>query len=175
VTRGRAPAIQKKIDPKLAQSPQQSASSNLKPHLVRRIEPDISWHYAARIEPGEYVGRCRSARVYRGNFHRWTCALQFDILSDSFLEVICPLSLFLNLGKKERPHVGRCSNYWSAWIAANGGPPKRNDRLAPRVFEGRYARVLVDDVTRDHKRISLPPDSCYSIIRKVLAWQGGAK
>lgn len=143
------------------------------PIIVRRVEPEISWRYCHRIEPGEYRAHSRSSRVYvDGYFHRWVCAVQFDVLNDSLIDVLARLTWYLNLGSKDDPSAGRRSEYWQAWVMANHGPPKRTDRLSPQVFVGRYARVSVEDTQRDFKGVT-NPENAYSVIRKVLEWETG--
>jgi hypothetical protein len=140
----------------------------------RRNQPEISWTYTPRIEPGQYTAYSRSATVYRDRqFKRWVCAVQFDVLDSSFLEVMARLTWFLNLGSKEKPRATRRSNYWAAWVKAKGGPPKRRDRISERVFEGRYAIVRVEDTGKNHRQIAITSDECYSVIRDVVEWQTG--
>src|SRR5437016_2152880 len=113
---------------------------------MRHAVPEISWVFAPRIEPGEYHAYSRSARVYRdGEFKRWVCAVQFDVLDDSLVNTSARLTWYLNLGSSAKPYAGRRGNFWTAWVEANGGPPKRKDRLTLRVFEGRQAIVRVED------------------------------
>ena len=102
------------------------------PVIVRR-KPEVSWHYCDRIEPGEYPARSRSANIYLdGYFHRWVCAVQFDILSDSLFDVIARLTWYLNLDSRDRPHAGRRGRYWQAWTEANGGPRNAETGYRPR-------------------------------------------
>jgi hypothetical protein len=137
----------------------------------RRPEPEISWVFIPRIEPGEYPAFSRSASVYRDRqFKRWVCAVQFSIWNDSLTEVAARLTWYLNLGTREKAHVGRRGNYWSAWVQANGGPPKRNDRLSPRVFEQRNAIVRVADTTKTHQQNAITAQQRYSVIRNVVRW-----
>jgi len=76
-------------------------------------EPEITWTHTPRIEPGEYPGYSRSAKVYRdGDFKRWVCAVQFDVLTDDLTGVRARLTWFLNLGDGEKPHAGRRGHYW---------------------------------------------------------------
>jgi len=141
---------------------------------VFKAQPDISWDFVPRIEPGDYPGRSRSATIYRDKqFKRWVCAVQFDILDSSLLEVVARLTWYLNLGTRERPRAGRRGNYWSAWVEANGKPPKRNDRLSPRIFEGRYASVKVGDTTKNHSQHRVEVQDAYSVIRSVVEWNTG--
>jgi hypothetical protein len=142
------------------------------PRIIRATEPEIDWFYAARIEPGEYPAYCRSAKHYYDHqFKRWVCAVQFDVLGDSLVEVLAQLTWYLNLGKREKPHAGRRSNYWDAWTKANGGPPRRKDRLTPRVFVGRHATVLVGDTAKNHRQVAVKEG--YSVVRDVLSWDTG--
>jgi hypothetical protein len=141
---------------------------------LHRAQPEISWVYVPRIQPGDYPGRSRFATVYADKqFKRWVCAVQFDILSNSLMEVVGRVTWYLNLGTRDKPHAGRRGNYYAAWIKANGGLPKRRDRLSPRVFEGRYARVRVGDTTKNHKQDLIGAEEAYSVIRSVLRWETG--
>jgi hypothetical protein len=140
----------------------------------RRAQPEISWTFVPRLEPGDYPAYSRSAAVYRDRqFKRWVCAVQFNIMSSSLLDVIARLTWYLNLGAWEKPHAGRRGNYWAAWVRANGGPPKRNDRLSPRVFEGRYSLVRVADTTKTHCEGTGNPQESYSVIRNVTRRESG--
>ena len=136
--------------------------------------PEISWTYTPRIEPGKYPAYCRSASVYRDKqFKRWVCAVQFDVLDDSLMGVVARVTWYLNLGGRDRPHVGRRGKYWRAWLRAAGGPPKRRDRLTPRVFEGRQAIVTVVDTAKDHRQIAVSAEESYSVVLEVLEWRTG--
>jgi hypothetical protein len=140
----------------------------------RRVEPEISWDYTPRLEPGVYRAYCRSAKVYLdGQFKRWVCAVQFDVLGSELSEVLGRLTWFLNLGSEEKPHATRRKNYWRAWSLANGGAPKRKDRLSPRVFIRRYARVDVGDTQKTFQQNAITSDDAYSVIRDVVEWETG--
>jgi hypothetical protein len=139
-----------------------------------RQPPEISWTFRERIDPGGYPAYCRSATVYRdGQFKRWVCAVQFDVLDASLTRVIARLTWYINLGARDKPHAGRRGNYWSAWTKANGGSPKRNDRLSPSVFERRHAIVTVQDTCKTHRQKAISSDESYSVIRDVVEWQTG--
>jgi len=141
---------------------------------VSRAEPEVSWTYTPRIQPGEYPAYSRSAVSYFDRqFKRWVCAVQFDVLSESLEEVLARLTWYLNLGSREKPHAGRRGNYWAAWVEANGGPPRRKDRLSCRVFEGRFAAVSVADTTKSHREGTIKGHERYSVIRSVVRWETG--
>jgi hypothetical protein len=150
------------------------ASEAFLTHQTRRAEPEISWAFIPRLQPGDYPAFSRTAAIYRDRqFKRWVCAVRFDILSSSLIEVVGRLTWYLNLGSSEKPRASRRSNYWAAWIEANGGPPKRKDRLSPRVFEARHARVQVADTGKSHRKDRINPEEAYSVVRSVIRWETG--
>jgi hypothetical protein len=136
--------------------------------------PDISWVFIPRIQPGDYPAFSRTAAIYRDRqFKRWVCAVQFDVLDSSLINALARLTWYLNLGSRDKPHAGRRGNYWMAWVRANGGPPKRHDRMSPRVFEGRHAVVRVEDTGKTHQQKVVTAEECYSVVREVVEWQTG--
>jgi hypothetical protein len=149
------------------------ANSAKKAATRRGAEPDVTWTAAQRLEPGQYRAYCRSAKIYRDRgFGRWVCPVQFDIL-DANLMVVGRLPWFLNMGTRERPHAGRRSKYFLAWVKANGGPPARRDRLTPQIFMRRYAMVEVGDTVKNFAQQPVTSDFAYSVVRSVLEWETG--
>jgi len=94
--------------------------------------------------------------------------MQWDLLGDDLTTVIATVPYWLSIGSKDKPHALKRSKYLREWVRANGGPPPRGDRLSPRVFVRRMARVLVGDT--DAKRSPVP----YSVVRKIIAWETGS-
>lgn len=157
--------------------PTQSARPQLvhsRDFVVQQPEPAVTWKSYDHIAAGTYPAFCQSARIQRDPvFKRWGCTVVFDVLSDSLLDRIAQLYWFLNLGDGEKPHAGRRGKFWSAWVLANGHPPKRVDRLSARVFVRRHATVVVVDVMKNHEGIALSEPS-YSKIQRVISWDTGA-
>jgi hypothetical protein len=142
--------------------------------MNREREPEIGWSFAERIPPGIYPAYCRAASLYWDkHFKRWVCAVQFDVLDGSLINTLGTVTWYLNLGSRTNPRAGRRTNYWRAWVGANGGPPKRRDRLSPRVFVRRQAIVRVADTTKTHLEGYVRPSESYSVIREVVEWQTG--
>jgi hypothetical protein len=138
----------------------------LGPVLLTQAEAAIAWQNYDRIEPGIYPASCQWAKHYRDpGFKRWTCLLRFDVLSDDLVRVIARVPFWMNLGAGDKPHAGRRKRYFKEWVRAKGEPPPRHDRLSPRVFAGRIARVEIGD-TR-----GLAP---YSVVRKIVSWETGS-
>ena len=99
-------------------------------------EPLVGWGDYIRLEPGNYQAYCQSAKWYwdRG-YKRWTCLLRFDVLASNLTDSLDTVPIWFNGGdNRKHPRAGRRSLYFAAWVAANGGPPPRKDRLAPSVF-----------------------------------------
>jgi hypothetical protein len=139
--------------------------ARLIPRLVQS-EPAIEWQDYARIEPGIYPAYCLWAKHYRDpGFKRWTCLLRFDVLAADLVRVIARVPFWMNLGEGAKPHASRRGNYLPEWVRANGGPPVRNDRLSPKVFRQRMARVQV----RDTEKSAAP----YSVIQRIVVWETG--
>jgi hypothetical protein len=133
--------------------------------VLPQAEPAIQWRDYARIEPGVYPAYCRWGRHYRDpGFKRWTCLLLFDVLSDDLTRVLARVPMWMNLGEREKPYAGRRRKYFKEWVRANGSPPMRCDRLSPKVFTRRVARVEVDDTKGD---------TPYSKVRRIISWETG--
>jgi hypothetical protein len=142
------------------------------PFLVKQDEPEISWKPRDYLPAGNYPAFSRTAKTYFDRtFKRWQCVVNFDVLSDDLVTVIARLGWFLNLGCGEKPHAGHRSKFWCAWISANGGSPKRGDRMTPNVFHNRHALVRVRVVSRNFERVT--SGELYSVIDSVLSWNTG--
>jgi hypothetical protein len=139
------------------------------PALKRRAEPEIEWQDYPLVESREYPAYCRCAKRYRDPaFKRWTCLLRWDVLTDDLLTVIASVPYWLSLGSKEKPWASRRGNYLKEWVRANGGPPIRGDRLSPRVFTQRIARVEVGETNPEKS------PAPYSVVRRIVSWETGA-
>jgi hypothetical protein len=139
------------------------------PTRKRRAEPEIEWREYPLIQSREYFAYCRWAKRYRDPaFRRWTCLLRWEVLTDDLLTVIASVPMWLSLGSRAGPWASRRGNYLKEWVRANNGPPKRGDRLSPRVFTRRMARVEVGDT--DSEKSPVP----YSVVRKIVSWETGA-
>ena len=132
----------------------------------RHGSPAIDWTEYPRIPPGEYAAYCTwTGKYYDRAFKRWTCLLRFDVLRENQIAVLARIPMWLSLGNGEQPRASRRSNYLREWVEANCGPPTRGDRLSPRVFVNRIARVEVGDTTKG----PMP----YSVVKKILRWETG--
>ena len=141
----------------------------IRPANLRRptIDDSVDWAQYPRIEPGEYRAYCFWAKRYRDpGLKRWTCLLRWDVFGgDDLLNPIAhSVPLWFALGERDKPHASRRGKYLPEWVRANGGPPKPGNRLSPRVFAHRIARVEVADAE------SAVP---YSVVRRIVNWETG--
>jgi len=94
--------------------------------------------------------------------------MRWDVLGDDLTTVIATVPYWLSIGRKEKPHASKRSKYLREWVRANGAPPTRGDRLSPRVFVRRIARVAVGDT--DPEKSPVP----YSVVKKIVRWETGS-
>jgi hypothetical protein len=129
------------------------------------VSDDIGWNDYPRIPSGDYRAYCKWGKRYRDpGFRRWTCLLRWEVLTVDLLRVIATVPQWFPLGNGDKPHASRRGIYLPEWIRANGGPPPRKDRLSPRVFVGRFARVEVGDTDGP---------APYSVVRRIIEWETG--
>jgi hypothetical protein len=126
----------------------------------------IEWTAYPRIAPGQYSAYCFWAKRYRDpGLQRWTCLLRWDVLSDDLQQTIARcVPLWFPLGSGEKPKASRRGKYLPAWVTAHGGAPLPADRLSPRVFTRRFARVEIGDTNS-----SVP----YSVVKRIIRWETG--
>lgn len=128
------------------------------------VEPVSDREPYPRYEAGEYEAECFAASIRRDpQFKTWKAYLCFRLLSDGQ-----PVWGFLNLGRGEKPHAGRRSEYRRAWVIANGAKPRRRQTLTVRVFKGKIFKVRVAYVTRRFDGRDHPPEAVYSTVCEIL-------
>jgi hypothetical protein len=76
---------------------------------------------------------------------------------------------FLNLGTGAKPQAGRGSNYWKAWVIANGESPRRRQVLSVRIFVGKNFLVSIGDVEKDMDGLEHTEPEKYSVIQKIIS------
>jgi hypothetical protein len=122
-----------------------------------------------RIQPGIYTGRCQRTRTYRDPiFRHWTCLLVFNLFEPTSGDTIANgIPIWYALGQGEHPLASRRGKYFPAWILANDGrAPQRQDRMPPKIFVGRVAKVRVSDTKGP---------APYSKVAAILCWETSAK
>ena len=61
------------------------------------------------------------------------------------------------------------SDYYKEWTIANGSPPKRTDRMTPRVFRDKTFLTLVRDTKPQCKGTEIKGEAlCYSKIGRII-------
>lgn len=118
-----------------------------------------------RVTAGDYLMRCIEAKPYRDpGFNRHVCRLAF---SSPLVHEGITIYAFMNLGNGKRC-PGRRSRYWKAWTMANGNPPRRGQKMTPRVFMHKWFKVSVRDVTHDADQKPHGAAAVYSKVHAIL-------
>jgi len=122
-----------------------------------------------RVTPGIYTA---VATKYQGpdwlkNYQRWSIRLEFSLLDDPDVLV----SRFMSLGEKsDKPSGGRNSDYFKAWVMANGEMPKKGERMLPeRFLEGQIYRIMVEDAVKNPDQTAKGDAEKYSRVTKILS------
>jgi hypothetical protein len=137
----------------------------------RRLQPDVEPEQRIRdyahVKPGIYTAFSRATRIYFDpGYKRWTILILFDLLCPDSGETLAKdVPCWLSLGSGEKPCATRRSKYFSFWIAANGEPPRRKERMSAKVFRHRMARVRVADTKGP---------APYSRISVIESWETAA-
>jgi hypothetical protein len=132
--------------------------------------PALTWQGPdlPHIPPGNYQAACIGwqgpewVRAYR----RWSIRLEFVLLTDETV-----ISAFYNLGNDAaEPHMGRRSRFYTLWCLANGEPPRRGQRMDPKLFVDPSLQYLVRvaDAVKDGRGELKPNALIYSQVADVL-------
>jgi hypothetical protein len=117
-----------------------------------------------RYSPGIYEAQCVAAQIYRDpQFRAWKALLHFRMAQTGQ-----PVWGFFHLGRGEKSKAGRRSNYWRAWVIANGGPPRRRQTLSARVFNRKIFEVRIEDVTKRFDQSDHPEVAIYSTVKHII-------
>lgn len=105
-----------------------------------RRERESDWPIAppsrSDLPDGEYLAAFLDAKCGQW-FGQQKVRLLYEIVEPAASAGI-QIFLFATLPK----HPSHRTKYYALWVKANGGPPHRNDRMSPRVFNG-YWKVRV--------------------------------
>jgi len=105
-------------------------------------------------------------------FRRWSLRIECNTVDEPG-----EVSAFFNMGSDPtRPKIGRQSNYYKAWVLANGGAPMKGEEMSPDVFLHKYFRVRIGQSTKDKSGADKPEAEVYSKItefveRTHVAWR----
>jgi hypothetical protein len=135
------------------------------PELICSEEP-APWE---RYRPGIYELRCTSYKFERVKMYgnSWKLRLMFQFMDIEHKERIAK---FFHMGREAKPIPRRKSEYFRAWVLANGGAlPRKGTSMSPRKFVGHVFRCEVRDVTRTcDPDVNHSVDAIYSTVAKIL-------
>jgi hypothetical protein len=143
------------------------------------IPQDIDFDLYDRLEPGEYLAYCREALVDFNRYRRWCVFLGWDVYDDNWTKIGTAKRWLTLSTRNGKAKSGRGTLFYQWWVQAHGGhPPERGDRMNPRIFKDRMARVLIGDSNPQPARKGKPAPKYwtpYSQVSEVLSWETGAR
>ena len=97
----------------------------------------------------------------------WKLRLMFKFMDTENKQTIAK---FFHMGCASQPKIGRKSEYFRAWVIANGGKlPRKGASMSARKFVAHVFRCEVRDVTRTlEPGMSHSEDAIYSTVAKIL-------
>jgi hypothetical protein len=132
--------------------------------------PGLTWQGPdlPRIPPGDYQALCVEWQGpdWVRSFRRWSLRLEFILLSGDGL-----VSAFFNMGNDEaKPHSGRMSRFYTAWVLANGEAPRNGQPMELEVFidQSLIYTVRVADAAKNAKNATKPDALIYSRVTDIL-------
>ena len=118
-----------------------------------------------RIPPDKYDAICYDTELGRSWGGRWNVYIKFRIIDGPYegteLVMICTYH-----PKREISHRHK---YFLQFALANGGPPRKGQRMSHNIFRGIVFRVLVRDTKRKFPNNEyLPKSFQYSVVDTIL-------
>jgi len=122
------------------------------------------------VRPGAYTARAVGAAIRPSWGGVQKLRVEFVLVDGPYpgarLPFLCRLPRRLKNGRWGR--VSPSSQFYRAWVVANGGPPRRRDRLAVDVFRHHLFRVQTRVVMKDQRQQPLADLAQYSVVATLL-------
>lgn len=123
-----------------------------------------------RIPTSEYDAVCYKTETGRSWGGRTDIYILFRIIGGSQDGT----ELFMACTYHPKRKLSQRYKYYQQWTLANGAPPKKGERLSPKVFCNKMYRVLVRDTQRRYSNGKLMPDILqYSVVDSIIETQTG--
>ncbi len=120
--------------------------------------------YYARIPEGEYDAYCYKTKEGPGFGGRRNVYVFFRIYGGEYHDTKLFMACTYPPGKMSPRH-----KYYQQWVIANGGIPKRGQRLARKVFPKKMYRVLVRDTKKKHSNNRPMAEAIqYSVVDSIV-------
>jgi hypothetical protein len=135
--------------------------NNQQLHEFKKIQEDDFEGYFEAGEPRplipEGIYKARFIEIQKGQWNGTPkIYLWFQIIEPYEYEGV-KIRMLMNAYRK--PSNG--SNYYKAWVIANGSKPARIDRMSPDIFKGRIFEVFVETVKPKNKAGFYEPESLH--------------
>ena len=128
-------------------------------------EAPIAEEFPAKIDDGEYDAVCYATETGRSFGGRRDIFIKFRIYEGEFGSAEVNLICTYPDGKMSPRH-----KYYQQWVLANGKPPRKNQRLARKIFLNRMFRIKVRTTRRTYTNTNKPlPDHMqYSVVDTII-------
>jgi hypothetical protein len=145
--------------------PASAKSEAMEPEIICADDP-APW---PRYKPGMYDLRCTGYEFVRVRMYgnSWKLRLHFRFMDMEHTGRVCK---FFHMGNESKPKAGRKSEYFRAWILANGGRlPRKGAALSPRKFTGHVFKCVIQDVRRTlDPGVNHGEEGIYSTVAKIV-------
>jgi len=140
------------------------------PMVGTKDHAPIAEEFRIRIPPGEYDAICYKTETGRSWGGRTDIYILFRIIGGSQDGT----ELFMACTYHPKQKLSLRYKYYQQWMLAKGAPPKKGERLSPKVFCHKMYRVLVRDTERKHSN-GQPMADClqYSVVDSIIETQTG--
>lgn len=140
-----------------------------RPASVENDAP-VAEQFSPRIPPGEYDAICYKTETGRSWGGRTDIYILFRIIGGSQDGT----ELFMVCTYHPKRKLSQRYKYYQQWTLAKGAPPKKGERLSPKVFCHKMYRILVRDTGRRHSN-GQPMADClqYSVVDSIIETQTG--
>ncbi len=133
-------------------------------------EAPIAEQPRPRIPASEYDAICYKTETGRSWGGRTNIYILFRIIGGSQDGT----ELFMACTYHPKGKLSQRYKYYVQWTLAKGAPPKKGERLSPKVFCGKMYRVLVRDTQIRHSNGKLMADCLqYSVVDSIIETQTG--
>lgn len=132
---------------------------------MKSDDEPIAEKFPPRIEDGEYDAICYKAETGRSFGGRRDIYIKFRIYESEYDGFEVVMVCTYPKGKIRLRH-----KFYQQWILANGGPPKKGQRLIRGVFLNRMFRVKVRTTKRTYTNTNrlLPDNLQYSVVDTII-------
>ncbi len=125
----------------------------------------IAEEFPAKIMDGEYDAMCYETETGKSFGGRRDIFIKFRIYEGEYDGTVVIMVCTYPKGKMRLRF-----KYYQQWVLANGGPPKKSQRLTRKVFLHRMFKIKVRTTKRNYTNTNnpLPDNMQYSVVDTII-------